>query len=417
MILYAGRCPAPRHHLYSKVVDPENFLQRDLLKIWGVAPYFVIVMKNLGIYIHIPFCRAKCRYCDFCSHAPRDGEREAYVAALKSQIESYKPRFEGYVAGTVYFGGGTPTLLPPRQLGDILDVLGKNIEIDAEAEITTECNPATVDKSALEQLRSYGINRLSIGVQSLNDNELRSLGRLHTAEQFVRTFEDAREAGFDNISLDLMYGIPEQTSESWHATLDAAVALKPQHISAYGLRVEQGTPFGDMGDKLILPDENATVQMYLDAVERLEAAGIYQYEISNFACQGRESRHNIKYWRCEPYVGFGAAAHSCFEGYRYAAPGDVSAFVDGQWTEEASRISLNETDMESEYVMLVMRLKNGLCRADYISKFGIDPDQKYSSRLQKYVREGYAQIDEKGYRFTLRGMLVSNYILADILDI
>ena len=384
---------------------------------WGVAPYFIIGMNNLGIYIHIPFCRAKCRYCDFCSHTPKDGEREAYVAALKAQIESYKPRFEGYVADTVYFGGGTPTLLSPAQLGDILGVLGQNIDIDANTEITTECNPATVDRVALEQLRAYGINRLSIGAQSLNDNELRTLGRLHTAEQLVRTFEDARTAGFDNISLDLMYGIPEQTSDSWHATLDAALVLRPQHISAYGLRIEQGTPFGDMGDKLLLPEENATVQMYLDAIEKFEAAGIYQYEISNFACQGRESRHNIKYWRCEPYVGFGAAAHSCFEGYRYAAPSNVSAFVGGQWTDEASRIPLTEADVELEYVMLAMRLKNGLCRKEYTSKFGVDPDGKYASRLQKYVCGGYVQADEMGYRFTTSGMLVSNHILADILDL
>ena len=374
-------------------------------------------MKNLGVYIHIPFCRSKCRYCDFCSHPPVADEREAYVAALKAQIASYKPRLDGYVADTVYFGGGTPTLMSPRQLGDILDELRQAVAIDADAEITTECNPATVDRAALESLREYGINRLSIGAQSLNDNELRVLGRLHTAEQFVRTFEDARAAGFDNISLDLMYGIPEQTSDSWQATLNAAVALNPQHISAYGLRVESGTPFGDMGDKLILPDENATVQMYLDAIRKFESAGIFQYEISNFACQGRESRHNIKYWRCDDYIGFGAAAHSCFEGCRYAAPADVSAFLGGLWTEQNSITRLTEADVESEYVMLAMRLKNGLCRADYMDRFGMDPNEKYAERIKKYVCDGLVEADGRGYRFTVNGMLVSNYILADILDI
>ncbi|MBQ9080594.1 MAG: radical SAM family heme chaperone HemW [Clostridia bacterium] len=374
-------------------------------------------MKKLGIYIHVPFCRAKCLYCDFCSHPPRNGEKTEYVEALKRQIASYRERFCGYTADAVYFGGGTPTLLSSDQLGGILDALRASITVSEDAEITSECNPATVDRTALTKLRAAGINRLSIGAQSFNDDELCALGRLHNAANVTSTFDDARAAGFDNISLDLMYGIPRQTRDSWQATLDAAIALSPEHISAYGLRVEQGTPFGTMGDSLVLPDENLTAQMYLDATERLEQAGIYQYEISNFACRGRESRHNIKYWKCDEYVGFGVAAHSYFDGERYAAPTDIDSFVSGKFIDEQSVARVDEHEAEVEFVMLAMRLRDGLRCEEYRKRFGIDPAEKYTPRFAPYVVSGHVVADERGYRFTREGMLVSNYILSDVLDL
>ena len=374
-------------------------------------------MKNIGIYIHIPFCKSKCLYCDFCSHAPREGEVGAYIGQLKAHIASYRERLADCVADTVYFGGGTPTLLSPQEIGDILHAVRETVAIDKNAEITIECNPATVSKTELEQLRSAGINRISIGAQSLNDKELKSLGRLHTAEQFVGTFKYARAAGFDNISLDLMYGIPGQTRESWAATLSAALSLEPQHISAYGLRVEQGTPFGNMGDALLLPDEDETVQMYLDATRKLADAGIERYEISNFACQGCESRHNIKYWKCEEYVGFGVAAHSFFEGKRYAAPQSFQRYVSGEWMDADSVAVISDLDAEVEFVMLAMRLREGVDREQYRARFGCYPDDKYAPRIKMYVERGYIVSDERGFRFTDEGMLVSNSILASILDV
>ena len=374
-------------------------------------------MKKIGIYIHIPFCKSKCLYCDFCSHAPGDGEREQYIAQLKAHIASYSGRFDGYIADTVYFGGGTPTLLSPSEIGDVLNTLRQTVSIDKHAEITTECNPATVSKSELEQLRAAGINRISIGAQSLNDKELKALGRLHTAAQFKSTFCQARAAGFDNISLDLMYGIPGQTRESWSATLDAALSLEPSHISAYGLRVEQGTPFGNMGDALVLPDEDTTAQMYLDAVKKFEDHGILRYEISNFACQGRESRHNMKYWKCEEYVGFGVAAHSFFEGKRFAAPQSFCQYVSGEWLDADSIIEVSDLDAEVEFVMLAMRLSDGVLREQYRARFGYYPDEKYAPRIKMYVDGGYIVSDELGFRFTNEGMLVSNSILASILDV
>lgn len=374
-------------------------------------------MKNIGIYIHIPFCKSKCLYCDFCSHAPREGERQAYIDALVAHIASYRDRLSRYVADTVYFGGGTPTLLSPGEISGILDAVRDAVCMDKNAEITIECNPATASKPAFEQLRTAGVNRISIGAQSLNDGELKALGRLHTAEQFVSTFKDARAAGFDNISLDLMYGIPGQTRESWAATLDAALSLEPQHVSAYGLRVEQGTPFGNMGDALLLPDEDETAQMYLDAVEKLADAGIERYEISNFACQGRESRHNIKYWKRDEYVGFGVAAHSFFEGKRYAAPQSFDRFVSGEWLDADSVTEVSESDAEVEFVMLAMRLRDGVDRDAYRARFGCYPDEKYAPRIKMYVERGYMISDGRGFRFTDEGMLVSNSILASILDI
>lgn len=374
-------------------------------------------MKNVGIYIHIPFCKSKCLYCDFCSHAPLEGEQEKYISQLKAHIYSYRERLSGYVADTVYLGGGTPTLMTPSEIGDILGAVRDAVDIDKDAEITIECNPATASRYAFEQFRSAGINRISIGAQSLNDKELKALGRLHTAEQFVDTFGQARAAGFENISLDLMYGIPGQTHDSWSLTLDAALSLEPQHISAYGLRVEQGTPFGNMGDALMLPDEDEVAQMYLDAVEKLERRGILRYEISNFACQGHESRHNIKYWRRDEYVGFGVAAHSFFEGKRYAAPGSFERYISGEWLDADSVTDVGEDDAEVEFVMLAMRLREGVSREQYRARFGCYPDAKYAPRIKPYVDGGYMISDGHGFRFTSRGMLVSNSILASILDI
>lgn len=374
-------------------------------------------MKNIGIYVHIPFCRSKCLYCDFCSHPPREGEKDKYISQLKAHIASYRDRFSGYVADTVYFGGGTPTLLSPGEIGGILDAVRDTVSIDKNAEITVECNPATASKSAFEQLRAAGVNRISIGAQSLNDKELKALGRLHTAEQFVATFKHARKAGFDNISLDLMYGIPYQTRESWAATLDTALSLAPRHVSAYGLRVEQGTPFGNMGDALVLPDEDDVAQMYLDAVKTLESRGILRYEISNFACQGSESRHNIKYWKRDEYVGFGVAAHSFFEGKRYAAPQSFERYASGEWLDADSITDVSEADAEVEFVMLAMRLRDGVDREAYRARFGCYPDEKYAPRIRQYVDGGYIVSDGRGFRFNDEGMLVSNSILASILDV
>lgn len=402
-------------------------------------------MRDLGIYIHIPFCRAKCRYCDFCSHPPRRGELDDYVAALCRQIVSWRPRVAQYTADTVYFGGGTPSLLSPRQLADILDALSSALTISPDAEITLECNPATVTAAVLRELRRVGVNRLSIGAQSLNDAELAALGRLHDAAAVGETVNAARAAGFDNLSLDLMYGIPHQTRESFAATVCGVLDMAPEHVSAYGLRVEEGTPFGRMGARLVLPDEDECADMYLDVCDALEAAGIGQYEISNFARAGRESRHNLKYWHCDDYLGVGVAASSFFEGERFTAACDTERYIrsalgggqcapdsagDGErcipdsaggsvffGAELRERTMLTATEREVEYVMLALRLREGVRYDDYTARFGSSAEQKYLPRLAGYIARGLVSADISGFSLTRSGMLVSNSILADILDL
>lgn len=372
--------------------------------------------RRIGIYLHVPFCRAKCRYCDFCSRPPLDGEIERYVAALCSDIAERRETLRGYVADTVYFGGGTPSLLTPHLIDELLCALSATVTLDDGAEITLECNPATVGEAELAGLRRAGINRMSIGAQSLRDDELAVLGRLHSARAVGETVRAARRAGFDNISLDVMYGIPLQTRDSLAATLRGVLALELEHVSAYGLRVESGTPFGAMGAQLRLPDEDCVADMYLDVCETLASAGILQYEISNFARPGRESRHNLKYWRCEEYLGLGPAASSCLGGERFTVAPDVEGYIDGR-VRFSERERLSDADRELEYFMLGLRLAEGVRREDCETRFGAAIFSKYASRLRGYVAAGLAEVDDRRLALTRRGMLVSNSILCDILEL
>ena len=288
-------------------------------------------MQSLGLYIHIPFCRSKCRYCDFCSF-PNASEQnfEDYVAALCLDLEKCAADCTAHRVDTIYVGGGTPTILPWRLLEKILNTVMRCYHVSASAEITAECNPKTADAEKLIAMRGMGFNRLSVGMQSAQDAELRALGRIHSFEDFCATFSAARGAGFENISADLMMGIPEQTVESYLDTVERLCALSPEHISAYGLIVEEGTPFGNMGDKLILPREEAEEEMYFRGIERLAAHGYRQYEISNFSKRGYESRHNLRYWNCEAFLGFGPAAYSDFGGERFGNSRDLVAYIAGK---------------------------------------------------------------------------------------
>ena len=370
--------------------------------------------KKVGIYIHVPFCRSKCYYCDFCSRTRADDETKAlYVKRLCEEIEEVAKRIGGDrpIADTVYFGGGTPTLLSPSQFEDILDTVKRNYGIADGAEITAETNPKTADLEKLSAMRKVGINRLSIGMQSTHDNELKALGRIHTHSDFEKTFCEAREAGFDNISADLMYGIPEQTKESFSKSIERLAALSPEHISSYSLTVEEGTPFWNRRDKLVLPDEEIVSDMYLLMGDILRANGYEKYEISNFAHKGRESRHNLKYWRREDYLGFGPAAHSFFGGIRFAHSRDIEAYLRGESIIESSDAIAGGEAMD-EYVMLGMRLSEGIDIEKFNSTFGVDFHKHYGSVFERFAPE-YVYIDKNNCRFTDKGMLVSNYILSE----
>ena len=375
----------------------------------------MISKDQLGIYVHIPFCLQKCLYCDFCSFPRAEASRiEAYVDALTAQAVSWSARCAGYEVDTVYFGGGTPTLLTLPLWERLTDTLHRQFRIRPDAEITAETNPATVDLSYLRALRGMGINRLSMGVQSADDRELRALGRAHDFAGARRTFADARAAGFDNISIDLMLAIPHQTRASLARTLEEFVVLSPEHISAYLLKIEEGTPFGRMADALPLPDDDTTCELYTDTVETLAKAGYAQYEISNFARTGRESRHNLRYWLGRPYLGLGLAAHSYFEERRFAAGRDMASYLRGEWEAESEEIPAEER--LSEYVMLRMRLREGIDVADYARRFGRDFYRDFGEALAPYRRAGMLREADGHVSLTPSGMLLSNAVLVDMLE-
>lgn len=374
--------------------------------------------KNVGIYIHVPFCLSKCHYCDFCSEQRADdGKKELYVKRICDEISLFadKLRENGDVpsADTVYFGGGTPTLLSAEQFDRILSVIDTKFGITDSAEITAETNPKSADGTKLGEIRQTGVNRLSIGMQSVHDNELRSLGRIHSFSDFKETFADARDAGFDNISVDLMYGIPQQTKKSFAESVKVLAALESEHISSYSLTVEEGTNFYRRRDKLVFPDDDTVSEMYADMTEILSRYGYKKYEISNFAKEGRESRHNLKYWRTDDYLGFGPAAHSCFDGKRFAHSRDIDAYLRGESiiidVEE-----LSEKDRMNEYVMLGMRLTKGIDLDDFKVRFDRDFVSEFPI-FAKFAPE-FVEISKKICRFTEKGVFVSNYILSDALD-
>ncbi|MBE6600463.1 MAG: radical SAM family heme chaperone HemW [Ruminococcaceae bacterium] len=371
--------------------------------------------KSLGIYLHIPFCIQKCAYCDFCSFPNTSAElREKYVDALCRDIEERARLCRDRICDTVYFGGGTPTLLTVLQFERIFSALRENFDISPDAEITVECNPKTADLGYFCDLRRLGVNRLSIGMQSAHDRELEALGRVHRSEDFFRAFADARRAGFDNISVDLMFGIPYQTEKSFKKTLEIVTELEPEHISAYGLIIEEGTPFFANREKLVLPGEDREYTMYTEAVGFLAHRGYKRYEISNFSKPERESRHNLKYWQRDEYVGLGVSAHSFLCEKRSFAPADINAYMRGQFEKGCEEIS--ENDAMSEYVMLAMRTVRGVDLNVFYDRFGKDFDEMFADKLKPY-RDGEFVVRKDGScAFTDSGFYVSNEILSEILD-
>ena len=373
-------------------------------------------MKTLGLYIHIPFCRSKCLYCDFCSF-PRQSEEKMneYVSALLRDLQAYVPACRDYTVDTVFLGGGTPTTLPAYLLRELVGEIYKNYNVSSNAEITAECNPVTGERELFARMRAAGINRLSIGLQSANEKELKALGRLHNFDIFATCFADARAAGFENISVDVMSGIPHQTPESRLETLQKVLSLAPEHISSYDLIIEEGTPFAKSLDKLPLPDEEACRRMYLEGIEFLAQNGYGQYEISNFARSGYESRHNLKYWDCDEYLGFGVAAHSDFGGIRFGNSRDIDAYIAGRdITEEKGTPDQNERI--NEYLMLRFRLCEGVDASAFESRFGFSFEETYGKKLAPFIKSGLVCQEGSRYFFSREGMLVSNSILSEILD-
>ena len=340
---------------------------------------------------------------------------EAYVTALCRDLQKYAADCRDRTVDTVFLGGGTPTTLPARLLEQLMGEIQKNYHISTDAEITAECNPVTGERELFSRMRAAGINRLSIGLQSAHDRELKALGRLHTFDTFAACFADAREAGFDNISVDVMSGIPHQTPESRLETLQKICDLAPEHISSYDLIIEEGTPFARKADTLPLPDEDAARTMYLDGIRFLSENGYKQYEISNFAREGYESRHNLKYWNCYEYLGIGVAAHSDFGGVRFGNSRDIDAYLAGSDITEEKSIP-DKSERINEYVMLRFRLCEGVSVSAFEERFGIDFEETFGKKLAPFLPSGLVRCENGQYCLSKEGMLVSNAILSQILD-
>ncbi len=388
-------------------------------------PMLISDKKRLGIYIHIPFCLSKCAYCDFNSAPAPDGSCVTrYVNALIAHMERYRVGAKAYEPDTVFIGGGTPTSIPMDELIRLVKAVKRNFKLTKNVEFSIEANPATVTKEGLARLRRLGVNRLSFGLQSAHENELKVLSRLHSRQDFARSYKMARAAGFDNINIDLMFGIPYQTMESLMHTLHFVTRLGPEHISLYDLNIEPGTKFYRDYDQIapFLPDEDTEADMYLSAIEYLHSMGYYQYEISNFARPGRMCMHNLKYWNCEEYLGFGVSAHSYFNGNRFAftpdrekycraieVPGSpIRLTVENEAVEERERLG--------EYIMLRFRLTEGLDTREFIRRFGASFDALYGHKLSRFIKGGYMTYQGGRYALTPQGMFVSNYILSEILE-
>mgnify|MGYP000061405827 FL=1 len=368
-------------------------------------------MHSLGLYLHIPFCKAKCIYCDFYSLPHSEERMDAYAAALRRDLIRRAPDARDHTVDTVYFGGGTPSYLGADRLCRILETVFAHYRVDKTAEITTEANPDSArEVSALRQLREAGFNRISLGMQSASDDELRLIGRVHTHKETVEAVHAARAAGFDNVSLDLIYGLPEQTMAHWRENLQAAIALEPEHLSCYGLKIEEGTPLDRKKDALRIPDDDEQAEEYLATVELLEKAGYAQYEISNFARPGRKSRHNLKYWTMQEYLGFGPGAHSDFGGRRFAYARDLSAYIRGEEHLSESACPAPR-EREEERVMLALRTARGLD----LSALREDT-RDAEAVLEECARHGLSKKENGRWRLTPQGFLVSNAVIVRVLE-
>ena len=379
--------------------------------------------RPLALYVHIPFCAARCHYCDFNTYAGLDSHFEQYAAALATEIERAGAERNRPAVSSVFLGGGTPTVLPRELLARVMAACRDAFTIMKDAEITSEANPGTADASLFTALHAMGANRLSMGVQSLDDAELRWLGRIHSADEAVMAYHAARQAGFENINLDFMFGLPGQSTETWRRTLDRAIDLNPEHLSLYGLTIEHGTPLYDRVRRGLQapPNEDHAADCYLLASDRLAAAGYEQYEISNWSRPGRQCRHNLIYWHHEPYLGFGAGAHS-FEGDRRwwnvrPVPQYIQRVESGASPERDGE-SIGRSVAMGEFMMLGLRLvQEGVTGTAFRSRFGVDVEQVFGGEIDRLVCRGLLERQSDRLRLTGGGRLLGNQVFAEFLTV
>ena len=370
--------------------------------------------KPIGLYVHIPFCVRKCNYCDFCSFPIESiSFRDKYISALCREIEGYRGR--NISLNSIFFGGGTPSLLTADEMSRIVSVIQKSFLILEDTEFTLEANPGTIDEEKLSEFVSLGINRLSLGLQSIHENEMKILGRIHSFDDFEKVYHSARSLGISNINVDLMYGIPEQTMESFEAIVKKIIELSPEHISLYGLILEEGTPFYNKKNSLSLPGEDSECDMYYLAARLLRENRYSHYEISNYAKEGRESRHNMKYWRCDEYIGVGLSAYSYFDGRRYGNTDMVTEYLSESYRGFAYEENVDNSSLAYEFVMLGLRTAGGISLKEYKEKFGCDFLENRENLIKKLVDDGYAILKEGRLFLSEKGFYVSNYILTELI--
>lgn len=381
--------------------------------------------KRLGLYFHIPFCRSKCAYCDFNSAPPSSDEIVTeYINALIAHMEDYREAVRSYEPDTVFIGGGTPTSIPPSELVRLIRAIRKNFRLAKDAEFTVEANPATVTYPTLLKLHRLGVNRLSIGLQSAHENELKSLSRIHTRQDFVRSYRMAREARFDNINIDLMFGIPGQTPESLAHTMRWVASLRPEHISLYDLKIEPNTAFGKNYEEIapLLPDEDTEADMYIASIDSLYAMDYEQYEISNFSRPGFRCRHNLKYWNCDEYLGFGVSAHSFFNGNRFSWTPNIRDYIQGVTVKDSKvrltdeNEAIGERERMGEYIILRLRLTDGISEREFSRRFGLSFETLYGEKCRKFIQHGFMTAKNGRFALTPSGMFISNYILTELLE-
>ncbi len=373
----------------------------------------------LGIYVHVPFCKSKCQYCDFYSLPCKDDNlMDNYLDAVCAHIKEAGALAPGYRVDTIYFGGGTPSYFGGDAIAIIMTAIRRTFDVSPDAEITFEANPDSVTDKLLHRMRAEGFNRVSLGIQDDHDEMLKKLGRPYTYKQAVAAFQRIRKAGFRNVSLDLMYGLPGQTLQDWQETLTNVLRMNPEHFSCYSLKIEEGTPFYEMKDMLNLPDDDTQADMYLAAVEMLRDHGFRQYEISNFARKGLYSRHNFKYWTGGEYLGFGPSASSDFAGKRFTLVADLQSYISGIRTggdimEDIQEIPLRER--AGEYIMLRLRTSAGISPEEYEKLFMLPfgPLEDILKKHQAYARA--TQNSDGKWSLTPKGFLVSNDIISDLL--
>ena len=369
--------------------------------------------KPIGLYVHIPFCLKKCAYCDFCSFINADFPRKSeYIDALCQEIDSYKDR--GIMLDTIFFGGGTPSLLSGDELLKIANHIRAAFTLQDNLEFTIESNPKTLTKDNLTAYIKAGVNRVSIGLQSVNENELSALGRIHTYDEFLESYRLVRDCGIDNVNVDLMYGIPEQTNSSFINTLSKVVALAPEHISLYSLILEEGTPLYSSACNYRMPSEDEECDLYYLAADYLREHGYSHYEISNYAKPSKECRHNLKYWHCDEYIGVGLAAHSYFDGKRFSNTAHPTEYLTGMRAVAESVQSLTSKDREEEFLMLSLRLAEGFSLDEYKAHFSKDFLSGRTEKINALIESGYLTLENDRLALTERGFYVSNSIICDL---